>query len=129
MVLAVLFCSCNTDSKQDWNGMEYFTFKISGKVTDASGNPVNGISVSALGAECKTFADGTYVLEGRGGTVTETFVNFSDIDAAENGGLYMGASVNVTLDYIKGQHGPYLGLFGKSDVNIVLQLRQLLPAL
>ena len=125
MVSALLTMSCNKDSEQDWSGMEYFTFEISGKVTDTSGEPLTGISVAALGSQCLTFSDGTYILKGQGYTETEVLVNISDVDAEENGGLYMGTSMIVALDYVKGAHGPYLGLFGKSDVDAVLQSRRL----
>lgn len=117
-----LLVSCNKDSKQDWSGMEYFTFRISGCVTDNSGRPIEGISVSALGGETFTQVDGEYVLEGRGGSEISVFLNFSDKDGMENGGRYTSASRNVVLHYIKGKHGPYLGLFGRSDVNVTMVL-------
>ncbi len=118
--LVLPLTSCNKGGEQDWSGMEYFTFKITGKVTDPSGSPINGISVTALGAQTLTSPDGTYTLNGTGGTETSTFVNFTDIDGLENGGRYIGNSVPADLEYIKGKHGPYLGLFGKSDVNVTM---------
>ena len=114
--------SCNKDTKQDWTGMEHFDFEISGTVSDYMGNPVAGISVSAMGSETSTGSDGEYFLKGSGSTETSLFVNFSDKDGAENGGLFMGASQKVQLDYVKGRHGPYLGLFRKSGVNASLNL-------
>lgn len=123
-----LLLSCNKDSEQDWSGMEYMTFKISGKVTDGAGSPLAGISVEALGYETLTRADGTYLLEGRGGSSTSVFVNFSDKDGQENGGFYMGSSAGVQLEYVKGKHGPYLGLFSKAGVDAVLASGQMPPS-
>ena len=120
VITALVLCSCNKDSEQDWSGMEYFTFRITGKVTDYFGNPLKGISVSALGNETFTLSDGSYSLEGRGGTTLSVFVNFSDTDGSGNGGRFIGTSRNIGLDYKKGKHGPYLGLYGKAGVDAVL---------
>ncbi len=125
--LALLMTSCNKGGEQDWNGMEYFTFKITGKVTDQSGDPINGISVTALGAQTLTGPEGFYVLKGTGGTETSVFVNFTDTDGLENGGRYIGNSVPADLEYIKGKHGPYLGLFGKSNVNVIMSAGPVTP--
>ena len=78
--------------------------------------------MSALGAETCTLSDGTYVLEGSGGMSPTVFVNFTDMDGAANGGRYISASRSVALDYIKGKHGPYLGLFAKDNVTLVAGL-------
>jgi putative lipoprotein (rSAM/lipoprotein system) len=120
ILFVLVLASCNKDSRQDWSGMEHFTFRISGEVTDNSGNPISGISVSALGSETSTLSDGTYVLEGSGGMKPTVFVDFTDMDGAANGGRYISASRSVALDYIKGKHGPYLGLFAKENVNVTL---------
>lgn len=114
--------SCNDkDSKQDWSGMEYYTFDITGCVTDDSGNPVQGIKVEAKGTVTATKADGTYRLKGEGhGVVSDLFVNFTDVDAQENGGRFMSATKSLTLTYVTGAHGPYLGLFSQSDVDVSL---------
>ena len=112
--------SCNKDSRQDWTGMEYFTFKIEGRVTDASGQALSGIRVEALGQQTATRSDGTYKIEGTGGNVTAVFVNFTDMDGEDGGGFFMGTSLSVELDYVTGRHGPYLGLFGKSGVDAVM---------
>ena len=119
---AITFVSCNDkDSKQDWSGMEYYTFDVSGKVTDASASPIQGITVEALGTKTFTKADGTYNLKGNGnGTLTALFVNFSDTDGEENGGKFMGMTKSVSLNYVTGAHGPYLGLFSLSGVDAVL---------
>ena len=114
--------ACNKDSEQDWTGMQYFEFEITGKVTDNSGNPINGISVSASGSTVLTKSDGSYKLTGQGGTNTTVYVSFADVDVAENGGLYGGASRSVNLDYVKGKHGPFLGLFRKTGVDVTLVL-------
>ena len=114
--------SCNKDSQQDWTGMQYFEFEISGKVTDNFGKPINGISVSALGSSVKTNTDGAYTLSGQGGTNTTVYVSFADVDVADNGGLYIGASRTVELEYVKGKHGPYLGLYRKTGVDTALTL-------
>lgn len=123
---ALLMCSllvaCNKDSKQDWGGMEHFDFEISGVVTDSNGNPIKGISVSAAGRSVKTDSRGNYSLEGSGGNETSLFVNFTDVDGSENGGRYSGASITVQLEYVKGAHGPYLGLFRNNNVNVTMQL-------
>lgn len=114
--------ACNKDSEQDWTGMQYYDFEISGKVTDNSGNPINGISVSASGSSVLTKSDGTYKLSGQGSTNTTVYVSFADVDAGDNGGLYGGASRSVELEYVKGKHGPYLGLFRKTGVDATLVL-------
>ena len=114
--------ACNKDSEQDWTGMQYYEFQIFGKVTDNVGNPIKGISVSAAGSSVLTKADGTYELTGQGGTNTTVFVSFADVDVAENGGLYSGASRSVELAYVKGKHGPFLGLFRKTGVDVTLVL-------
>ena len=120
--LLLILPSCNKDSQQDWTGMQYFEFEISGKVTDNFGKPINGISVSALGSSVKTNTDGTYTLSGQGGTNTTVYVSFADVDVADNGGLYIGASRTVELEYVKGKHGPYLGLYRKTGVDAALTL-------
>ena len=117
LAVMTLSLSCGKDSKQDWSGMEYFTFEITGKVTDPVGNPLKGIVVEALGDEAFTRADGTYTLEGTGSNNMSVAVNFSDTDEEDNGGYYLRTSVKVDLDYVKGKHGPYLGLYAKEGVN------------
>ena len=102
--------------------MQYYEFEIFGKVTDNNGSPIKGISVSAAGSSVLTKADGTYELTGQGGTNTTVFVSFADVDVAENGGLYSGASRSVELAYVKGKHGPFLGLFRKTGVDVTLVL-------
>ena len=102
--------------------MQYYEFEITGKVTDNNDNPIKGISVSASGSSVLTNADGTYELSGQGGTNTIVYVSFADVDVADNGGLYSGASRSVELDYVEGKHGPFLGLFRKTGVNATLVL-------
>ena len=70
LAVLMILIACNKDSEQDWTGMEYYDFEITGKVTDNSGNPINGISVSASGNTVLTKSDGTYKLSGQGGTNT-----------------------------------------------------------
>lgn len=122
LVAFMVLVACNKDSEQDWTGMQYYEFEISGKVTDNSGSPIKGISVSASGSSVLTKADGTYELSGQGGTTTTIFVSFADVDVADNGGLYSGASRSVELDYVEGRHGPFLGLFRKTGVDVTLVL-------
>ena len=114
--------SCNDkNSSQDWSGMEYFTFEISGKVTDESRNPIQGISVEAFGTRVSTKADGAYLLKGEGaGELSIVYVSFSDTDGEANGGKFMGTSKGVKLNYVTGAHGPYLGLFSLQNVDAVL---------
>ena len=117
----VLLISCNKESPQDWGGMEYFTFKISGVVTDNTGFPLGGICVSSFGSEIYTDSEGAYLLEGRGSGDTSVFVNYTDTDGVENGGRYMASSRRVTLEYKKGtRHGPYMGLFTATDIDVTL---------
>ena len=119
-VMAVIACN-DKDSRQDWSGMEYYTFTISGKVTDASGSPIRGITVDVQGDRTETLSDGTYVLQGRvDGTSPSVYVNFTDFDGEENGGHYLGNVLSVTLNYVKGAHGPYLGLYEASGVDVQL---------
>ena len=120
-ILAAL-ASCNKDSKQDWSGMEYFTFEISGTVTDTAGEPIKGITVSAGAGTARTGADGKYTLKGTGGKETTITVSFSDLDMEENGGMFTGTTKSVVLKYIEGRHGPYLGHFGKNGVDAELEL-------
>lgn len=118
--VCLLSFSCGKDSKEDWDGMKYFTFEISGKVTDTDGNGLRGIVVEALGNETFTRTNGTFLLEGTGSNIMSFFVNFYDRDKDDNGGRFLGASVNVNLDYVRGKHGPYLGLYEKKNVNVTL---------
>ena len=122
LMILLALPACNKDSEQDWTGMQNYEFQISGKVTDNVGNPINGISVSASGTTVLTKEDGTYKLSGYGGTNTTVIVNFVDVDMSDNGGLYSGASRSVDLDYVKGKHGPFLGLFMKTGVDATLML-------
>ena len=123
LIFAVMaMAACNDkDSKQDWSGMEYYTFDVSGKVTDASKQPIQGITVEALGSMTTTKEDGTYRLQGNGnGLLTLLYVSFKDTDGEENGGKFMGTTKGVMLNYVTGAHGPYLGLFSLSGVDAVL---------
>ena len=125
-VIALVSCN-DKDSKQDWSGMEYYTFEVSGTVTDSSDKPIQGISVEVLGEKTKTKADGSYALKGTGsGKVVSLFVNFTDLDGEDNGGRYVGATRNVALTYVTGAHGPYLGLFNVSDVDVVLSSSEII---
>ena len=123
LIFAVIaLVSCNDkDSKQDWGGMEYYTFDVSGMVTDASGVPIKAITVETLGAVTTTKEDGKYRLKGNGnGVVSILYVSFKDTDDKANGGKFMGTTRGVTLNYVTGAHGPYLGLFSLSGVDAVL---------
>ena len=117
---ALLMISCNNDSEQDWGGMEYMKFEISGRVLDGESNPIKGILVSVYGSSVKTGSDGKYKLEGQGGTQTSLVVSFTDVDGVENGGLFYAVTQNVKLDYMGGKHGPFLGLYGKTGVDATL---------
>ena len=119
--LLMAMISCNTDSKQDWSGMEYYTFDVTGKVTDKSGTAIAGINVEAQGVKTTTLSDGTYRLKGNGnGVLTTLYVTFSDTDAEENGGEFVQTVKGITPTYVTGAHGPYLGLFALSNVNVSL---------
>ena len=122
LTVLIALTACNKDSEQDWTGMQYFEFEITGKVTDNMGYPIKGISVSSSGSSVLTKPDGTYKLTGRGGTNTTIYVSYADLDVAENGGLYSGASRSVELEYVEGRHGPFLGLFRKTGVDVTLAL-------
>ena len=125
----MLLTSCNKDSKQDWSGMEYYTFEVTGKVTDGSGSPIVGINVEISGERTTTLSDGTYRLKGDGsGIPAPVCVSFSDFDGEENGGKYMHATKTISLTYVTGAHGPYMGLFSMSNVDVMLTLiTQLTP--
>ena len=118
----VALISCNDkDSKQDWGGKEYYTFEIYGRVADPSDTPIRGISVEALDSRTTTNDDGTYVLKGNGkGVVSTLYVNFTDTDAEENGGRFIGTTKGVVPGYVTGAHGPYLGLFSLRGVNVFM---------
>ena len=123
MALAFIsLSSCNSDSKEDWTGMEYFEFEVSGQVLDSYGNSIKGITVSVLDNTAQTDSNGKYKLKGRGGTETLVTVNFIDTDASENGGFYQGVIRKVQLDYVKGKHGPYLGLYKKDNIDATLTI-------
>ena len=47
-------------------------------------------------------------------------VSFSDVDRGENRGFFTGTVRNVALEYVKGKHGPYLGLFRQTGVDVTL---------
>ena len=114
--------SCNKGTHEDWTGMHYFDFEISGTVYDSMGFPIEGIMVSASGAKTYSGADGSYRLKGTGGSDTSFMVSFTDVDQGENRGYFMGAVRNVTLEYVKGKHGPYLGFFRKTGIDATLSI-------
>lgn len=122
MASLVALMACNKDTEQDWSGFEYFDFTVSGVVTDVSDNPIEGICVSSSGMEVLTTSEGEYTLRAQGTGRTTISISFSDNDGAENGGKFFGVSQSIDLDYVKGAHGPYLGIFNKSGVNVKLQL-------
>lgn len=118
----VVAVSCNKDSEQDWGGMEYMEFEITGKVVDGDAAPIKGVLVSTMGVSVQTGADGKYKLRGQGGSQTSMTLSFVDVDGIENGGLHYAVTKTVQLDYIEGKHGPFLGLYGKSGVDVTLSM-------
>ena len=103
LVAFVVLVACNKDSEQDWTGMQYYEFEISGKVTDNSGSPIKGISVSASGSSVLTKADGTYELSGQGGTNTTVSLSFADVDIADNGGAIKEGIAKEEAEALKAQ--------------------------
>ena len=102
--------------------MYYFDFEIKGVVYDTVGYPIEGISVTAAGAGTLTGPDGSYSLKGSSGSDTSVMVSFSDVDRGENRGFFTGTVRNVALEYVKGKHGPYLGLFRQTGVDVTLSI-------
>ena len=106
-------------------------FTVKGKVTDESGKPIPGISVSlseVFGTDegfkpfnlldsVKTDENGAYIIYG-GGYIKEIQVKAEDVDGPLNGGEFAADSTHLTVDvysYPLKDNGFYWGAY---DVNL-----------
>ncbi len=121
---AVLFVltGCNKPGDQDWTGMEYITFDVKGRVTDAAGNALEGIGVKTVyGEEVFTDASGFFQVSGSCKPLTVVNVECVDRDGEANG-VFMKTVKKVNLEFVGGAHGPYQGKYEATGVVIVMQI-------
>lgn len=115
-----LSTGCNADRDgQDWDGLEYITFDISGTVTDMNGTPLKNIAVVNANADTvRTGNNGYYRLSGMSVPVTSVKVEYVDTDGSENGGRFIKTSMNVEMEFCGGAHGPYMGKYEAKGVDV-----------
>ncbi len=69
--------------------------RVSGKVTDVDGNPIQGIQVGGYNRTVLTSADGSYEISGESFQTIRLI--FTDIDGPDNGGEFAGQSFTGTF--------------------------------
>ena len=100
-VLALSSCNAHEESPGDFI---YMWFEVSGKVVDASGFPIEGISVIAESAEVVvTGTSGTFKVQGGGVPAESTSIRFVDSDDKEP--KYIPQTVAIDLEKFKEGHG------------------------
>lgn len=112
-------------------GTPYSTFRVSGKVVDETGQPVNNILVTPMSDSqvynTQTDNYGEFSVIGRSGpgSFDKVVVAFSDIDGDQNGGVHEGKTVEISLvktrEPSKDDSGWYQGEFSASDQDITLK--------
>jgi len=108
-------------------GMPYAQYVVSGHVEDANGDPINGIEL-ALGANTYEPAhsgpDGTWSIDTSGSFChPDCTVEATDVDGADNGGLYEPKTVDITLTQTDPGSGTWdEGTWEVHDVAIQLDL-------
>ena len=125
-------------------GCPHADYKVSGKVTDKDGKPIEGISVRQYQSSGPT-EDGTAILDGwESEELTTTLSDgtflidreltsfggdeelmFRDVDGPENGGEFVDKAVKVTVKQVKKGDGSwYGGMYEAKDVNVVLEIKK-----
>jgi len=104
-------------------GMPYATYKVSGHVEDQNGDPIRGIEV-VLGDRAYSDANGAWSIESSGPSChSSCTVQATDVDGADNGGLYESKTVDITLlQTDPGSESPEDGTWEAHDVVIQLDL-------
>ncbi|MEG1405541.1 MAG: radical SAM-associated putative lipoprotein [Alistipes sp.] len=73
------------------------SFKVTGKVTNSAGAPINGIKVLSEPGMTETAPDGSYELTWKSFPSLTQHVTFLDQDGVENGGDFEVQRVNLDL--------------------------------
>ena len=105
----------------------YSSFSFKGRVTDAKGKPVSGVSVKVgFNEEVSTDDKGEFVFDVKrsgvyGDDVVKETVDFMDVDGAENG-WFDDKCIEVTFTRDSGvkPDGWYLGHYNAPDAEVVL---------
>ena len=125
-------------------GCPHSDYRVSGKVTDKDGKPIEGISVRQYQSSGPT-EDGTAILDGwESEELTTTLSDgtfliereltsfggdeeliFRDIDGEANGGEFEDKPVKITPKQVKKGDGSwYGGSYEAKDVNVVLEIKK-----
>lgn len=117
-VVSLLFLSATscTEDSGEMNEFAYVWFEVEGKVTDAAGAPLEGITVSAESVEAvKTDAAGAFSISGGCAPAESVALKFSGDDS--NGNHYMPKTVMVEIEKYKDGHGWNQGYYrNRSEV-------------
>ena len=114
-LLLVSATSCNTDSGE-MNEFAYVWFEVNGKVVDAAGVPLEGITVAVESVEpVKTDVAGMFTISGGCAPAESVALKFSGEDS--NGNHYMPKTVMVEIEKYKDGHGWNQGYYrNRSEV-------------
>lgn len=112
----------------DMYGQPHADYKISGRVTDASNNPIKGIEITVKDvyydeAKPQTDASGNYSIEFSEFPNQTIEILYKDIDGAENGGAFADQTEKIPFqseDFTGGSGNWYDGKAEKV-VNVVLE--------
>ncbi len=116
--------ACDENNKQtEMYGCPNLDFRIKGKVTDVSGNPIPGIAVQSAETEVHSQADGKYEISGNN-ISKEVILRFTDTDGAANGGDFAEQTASVRFTdadrTAKGDGNWYQGTYAREDANVAL---------
>lgn len=98
-------------------------FQIYGTVTDAEGNPIEGIQISSGYADVQsTNRNGNFTFFGRSVPTTYVSLTFEDKDGMDNGGMFVKRIVEVPVhEKTPGSAmGNFKGTYFASDVEVVM---------
>lgn len=114
-LLLISATSCNKESGE-MNEFAYVWFEVAGKVTDAAGAPLEGITVSAEAVESVTTdSAGMFSISGGCAPAESVALKFSGDDS--DGNHYMPKTVMVEIEKYKEGHGWNQGYYrNRSEV-------------
>lgn len=118
----VVFSGCNKGGGNDWTGIYYYSYEISGTVTSEDGIPIRGILVKSSNRD-KVYTDayGRYNISSTTEPTSSMILTFIDEDGDENGGRFLSKSYTVEFKNPTGEpHGPYLGNYEVSQADVTL---------
>lgn len=113
---------CNKGGSNDWTGIYYYSYEISGTVTSEDGSPIKGILVKSSNRD-KVYTDayGRYDITSTTEPTSSIVLTFIDEDGEENGGRFLSKSLTAEFQNLGGEpHGPYLGNYIVSGLDAVL---------